>query len=48
MKAHRLVIVFAGVASVAALIGAAAAATDRSPDWLNSTGWATTRRSVEA
>ena len=35
MKAHRLVIVFAAVASVAALIGAGAAATDGTPDWLD-------------
>jgi len=33
MKAHRLVIMFVAVASVAAAIGAGAAATDRSPDW---------------
>ena len=35
MKAHRLVIVFAAVASVAALIGAGAAATSGTPDWLD-------------
>ena len=35
MKAHRLVITFAAVASVAALIGAGAAATDGTPDWLD-------------
>jgi hypothetical protein len=35
MKAHRLVIAFAAVASVAALIGAGAAATDGTPDWLD-------------
>ena len=35
MKAHRLVIAFAAVASVAALIGAGAAAMDGTPDWLD-------------
>jgi hypothetical protein len=35
MKAHRLVITFAAVASVAALICAGAAATDGTPDWLD-------------
>ena len=35
MKAHRLVITFAAVASVAALIGADAVATNRTPDWLD-------------
>ena len=35
MKAHRLVITFAAVASVAALIGADAAATNGTPDWLD-------------
>ena len=34
MKAHRLVIMFVAVASVAALIGAGAAATDGTPAWL--------------
>jgi hypothetical protein len=34
MKAHRLVIMFAAVASVAALIGAGTAATGSTPDWL--------------
>jgi hypothetical protein len=33
MKAHRLVVTFAAVASVATLIGAGAAATNGSPDW---------------
>lgn len=35
MKAHRLVITFAAVASVAALIGAGAAANNGTPDWLD-------------
>ena len=35
MKAHRLVITFAAAASVAALIGAGAAATSGTPDWLD-------------
>ena len=35
MKAHRLVITFVAVASVAALIGAGAAATNGPPDWLD-------------
>jgi hypothetical protein len=35
MKAHRLVIAFAAVASVAALIGAGSAATSGTPDWLD-------------
>jgi hypothetical protein len=35
MKAHRLVITFVAVASVAALFGAGAAATDGTPDWLD-------------
>ena len=35
MKAHRLVITFVAVASVAALLGAGAAATDGTPDWLD-------------
>ena len=35
MKAHRLIITFAAVASVAALIGAGAAATSGTPDWLD-------------
>ena len=34
MKAHRLTVTFAAVASVAALIGAGAAATDGTPGWL--------------
>ena len=33
MKAHRLVIMFVAVASVAAVIGAGAAATDGTPAW---------------
>jgi hypothetical protein len=33
MKAHRLVVTFAAVASVATLIGAGAAATNGSSDW---------------
>ena len=35
MKAHRLIIMFVAVASVAALIGAGAAATNGTPDWLD-------------
>ena len=35
MKAHRLTVTFAAVASVAALIGAGAAATSGTPDWLD-------------
>ena len=35
MKAHRLIITFAAVASFAALIGAGAAATSGTPDWLD-------------
>jgi hypothetical protein len=35
MKAHRLIITFAAVASVAALIGAGAAATSGTPHWLD-------------
>ena len=35
MKAHRLIVTFAAVASVAALIGAGAAATSGTPDWLD-------------
>ena len=35
MKAHRLIVMFAAVASIAALIGAGAAATDGTPDWLD-------------
>jgi hypothetical protein len=35
MKAHRPVITFAAVTSVAALIGAGAAATNGTPDWLD-------------
>ena len=35
MKAHRLVITFAAVASVAALIGAGALSTSGTPDWLD-------------
>jgi hypothetical protein len=33
MKAHRLVVTFAAVASAAALMGTGAAATNGSPDW---------------
>ena len=35
MKVHRLVITFAAVASFPALIGAGAAATSGTPDWLD-------------
>ena len=35
MKAHRLIVMFAAVASIAALIGAGAAAMDGTPDWLD-------------
>ena len=35
MKAHRLIVTFAAVASVAVLIGAGAAATSGTPDWLD-------------
>jgi len=35
MKGHRLVITFVAVALVAALIGAGAAATRGTPDWLD-------------
>jgi hypothetical protein len=35
MKAHRLIITFAAVVSVAALIGAGGAATSGTPDWLH-------------
>ena len=35
MKAHRLTVTFAAVASVAALIGGGAAATSGTPDWLD-------------
>ena len=36
MQAHRLIVTFAAVASVAALVGAGAAATSGTPDWLDS------------
>ena len=35
MKAHRLIVTFAAVASVVALVGAGAAATTGAPDWLD-------------
>jgi len=35
MKAHRLIVTFAAVASVAALVGVGAAATSGTPDWLD-------------
>jgi hypothetical protein len=38
MKAHRLVITFAAVASATALIGAGAAATSGTSDWLDALG----------